>query len=128
MVFQGGCCYDHVIHVTHHKVLVLLRHSRQSLSHQSLKSGRCVAQAEGYPLPLVQPQFTYESGLLSVLLSQRDLPEGRTQTQCGEELGVTKFRKALVYSRYRVRSFFFVTAFKYRKSQHNLSCPLSFLP
>ena len=31
------CCYDHVIHVTHHKVPVFLRHSGQSLSHQFLK-------------------------------------------------------------------------------------------
>ena len=106
MVFQGGCYYDHVIHVTHHKVLVLRRHSGQSLSHQSLKSCRGVAKAEGHPLPLVQPQFTCESGLFSVLLPLRDLPEGRTQVQCGEELGVTKFREALVYSRYRVRIFY----------------------
>ena len=91
--------------VTHQKILVLLRHSGQSLSHQSLKSGRCVAQAEGHPLPLVQPQLTCESGLLSVPLPQRDLPEGKTQVQCGEELGVTKFREALVYSRYRLRIF-----------------------
>ena len=104
----GRCCYDHVIHKTHqnHKDSVLLRHSGQSLSHQSLKSGRCVAQAERHPLPLVQTQFTCESGLLSVLLPQRDLPEGRTQVQCGEELGVTKFQEVLVYSRYRVRIFY----------------------
>ena len=81
---------------------VLLCDSGQSLSHQSLKSGRCVAQAEGQPLPLVQPQFTRESGLFSILLPQRDLPEGRTQVQCGEELCINKFRDALVYSRYRL--------------------------
>ena len=79
VVFQGGCCNDHVIHVTHHQVPVLFRHSGQILSHRSLKSGRCVAQAEGHPLPLVQPQFTCKSGLLPVLLPQRYLPEGRTQ-------------------------------------------------
>ena len=106
MVFQGWCCYDHVIHVTHHKIPVLLRHSGQSLSHQSLKRGRCVAQAKGHPLPLVQPQFTCESCLLSVLLPQRNLPEGRTQVQCGEIFGITKFRETLVYSRYRVRIFY----------------------
>ena len=106
MFFQNGCCYDHVIHVTHHKVPVPLRHSGQSLSHQSLKSGRCVAQAEGHPLPLVQPQFTCESGLLSVLLLQRDLPEGRTQDQCGEERSITKFREAFGYPRYRVSIFY----------------------
>ena len=106
MVFQGGCCHDHVIHVTHHKVPVLLRHSGDNLSHQSLKSGCCVAQAEGHPLPLIQPQFTCESGLLSVLLPQSDLAEGRTQVQCGEELGITKFGEALVYSRYWVRIFY----------------------
>ena len=101
-----GCvCYDDIIHVTHHKVPVLLRHTGQSLRHQSLKSVRCVAQAEGHPLPLVQPQFKCESGLLSVLLPQRDLPEGRNQVQSGEELGVTKFREALVYSRNWVRIF-----------------------
>ena len=71
-----------------------------------MKSGRCVAQAEGHPLPLVHPQFTRETGLFSILLTQRDLPEGRTQVQCGEELGITKFREALVYSRYRVRIFY----------------------
>ena len=86
---------------------MFLRHSGQSLSHQSLKSGRRVAQAEGHPLLLVQPQFTCECGLLSVLLPQRDLPEGRTQVQSGEELGFTKFREAFVYSRYRVRVFYF---------------------
>ena len=91
--------------LTHHKFQVLLRHRGQSLSHQSLKSGRGVAQAKGHPLPLVQPQFTCEFGLFSVLLPQRDLPEGRTQVQCGEELGVAKFREALVYSRYRIRIF-----------------------
>ena len=106
MVFQGRCCYDYVIHVTHHKVPVVLCHSGQSLSHQSLKSGRCVAQAEGHPLPLVQPQLTRKSGLFSILLPQRDLQEGRTQVQCGEELGITKFREALVYLRYRVRIFY----------------------
>ena len=106
MVFQSGCCYDHVIYVSHHKVPLLLRHSGQSLSHQSLKSGRGVAQAKGHPLPLVQPQFTCESGLFSNLLPQRVLPEGRTQVHCGEELGVTKFREALVSSRYRVGIFF----------------------
>ena len=106
MVFQGRCCYDYVIHVTHHKIPVLLCHSGQSLSHQSLKSGRCVAQAEGHPLPLVQPQITRESGLFSILLPQRDLPQGRTQVRCGEELGITKSREALVYSRYRVRIFY----------------------
>ena len=100
------CCYDHVIHVTHQKVPVLLRHSGQSLSHQFLKKCRGVAQAEGHPLPLAQPQFTCESGLFSILLPQRDLPEGRTQVQCGEGLGVTKFREALVYSRYRVCIFY----------------------
>ena len=106
MVFLGRCCYEYVIHVTHHKIPVLLFHSSQSLSHQSLKCGRCAAQAEGHPLPLVQPQLTRESGLFSILLPQRDLPEGRTQVQCGEELGITKFREALVYSRYRVRIFY----------------------
>ena len=75
-------------------------------SHQSLKSGRCIAQAKGHPLPLVQPQFARESGFLSILLPQRDLPEGRTQVQCGEGLGITKLREALVYSRYRVRMFY----------------------
>ena len=106
MVFQGRCCFDYVIHVTHHKIPVLLCHSGQSLSHQSLKSGRCVAQAEGHPFSLVQPQLTRESSLFSILLLQRDLPEGRTQVQCGEELGITKFRVALVYSRYWVRIFY----------------------
>ena len=106
MVFHGKCCYDHVIHVTHHKVPVLLRHSGQNLSHQSLKSGCCVAQAEGHPFPLVQPQITCKSVLLSFLLSQRDLPEGRTQVKSGEELGVTKLRESFVYSRYRVRIFY----------------------
>ena len=105
MVFQGRCCYDYVIHVTYHKIPVLLCHSGQSLSHQSLKRGRCVAQAEGNPLPLAQHQLTCESCLLSVLLPQRDLPEGRNQVQCGEELGITKFREALVYPLYRVRIF-----------------------
>ena len=70
-----------------------------------MKSGRCVSQAEGHPLPLVQPQLTRDFGLFSILLPQRDLPEGRTQVQCGEELGISKFREALVYSRYRVRIF-----------------------
>ena len=65
---------------------------------------RCTT--EGHPLPMVQPQLTRESGLFSILLPQRDLPEGRTQVQCGEELGITKFREALVYSRYRVRIFY----------------------
>ena len=55
VVFQGRCRYDYVIHVTHHEIPVLLSHSGQSLSHQSLKSGRCIAQAEWHPLPLVQP-------------------------------------------------------------------------
>ena len=86
MVFLSGCCYEHVIHVTQHKVPVLLRYSCQSLSHQSLKSRRGVAQTKGHPLPLVQTQFTCEAGIFSVLLPQRDLPEGRTQVQCGEEL------------------------------------------
>ena len=106
MVFQGWCRYDHVVHVTHYEIPVLLGHSSQSLSHQSLKSGRCVAQAKGHPLPLVQPQLKRESGLFSILLPQRDLPEGRTQVQRGEEFGITKFREALVYSRYRVRIFY----------------------
>ena len=106
MVFQGWCRYDHVVHVTYHEIPVLLGHSGHSLSHQSLKSGRCVAQAKGHPLPLVQPQLTRESGLFSILLPQRDLSEGRTQVQCGEELGITKFREALVYSRYQVRIFY----------------------
>ena len=106
MVFQGWYCYDHVIHVTHHKIPVLLRHSDQSLSQQSLKRGRCVAQAEGHPLPLVQPQFTCKSCLLYFLFPQRDLPKGRNQVLRGEEFGITKFRETLVYSRYRVRNFF----------------------
>ena len=106
VVFQGWCRYDYVIHVLHHEIPVLLGHSGQSLSHQSLKSGRCIAQAEGHPLPLVQSQLARESGFLSILLPQRDLPEGRTQVQCGEELGITKLREALVYSRYRVRIFY----------------------
>ena len=106
MVFQGRCCYDYVIHLTHHKIPAFLCDSGQSLSHQSLKSGRCAAQAEGHPLLLVQLQFTRESGLFSILLPQRDLPESRTQVQCGEELGITKFREDLVYSRYRVRIFY----------------------
>ena len=106
MVFQGRCRYDYVIHVTRHEIPVLLGHSGQSLSHQSLKSGRCIAQAEGHPLPLVQSQFARESGFLSILLPQRDLPESRTQVQCGEELGIAKFREALVYPRYRVSIFY----------------------
>ena len=32
--------------------------------------------------------------------------KGRTQVQCCEELGITKFREDLVYSRYRVRIFY----------------------
>ena len=103
MVFQSGCCYDHVIHVTHHKIP---RHSGQSLRHQSLKSVRCIAQAEGHRLPLAQPQFTCKSGLLSVLHPQTELPEVRTQVQFGEELGITKFGEELLYSRYRVRIFY----------------------
>ena len=103
MVFQGGCCYDHVIHVTHHKVPVLLRYSGQSLSYKSLKSRRGFAKAIGHPPPLVQTQFTCESGLFSVLIPQTDLPVGRAPVQCGEELGVAKLREALVYSRYQVR-------------------------
>ena len=91
VVFQGRCCYDHVIHVTHHKVTVLLRHSGQSLSWSS-----CTGTT---PIHMRIRFF-------SVLLPQRDLPEGRTQVQCGEELGITKFREALVYSRYRVRIFY----------------------
>ena len=106
VVFQGRCRYDYVIQVAHHEIPVLLGHSRQSLSHQSLKSGRCIAQAQGHPLPLVQSQFARESGFLSILLPQRDEPEGRTQVQCGEELGITKLREALVYAS------FIVTAFK----------------
>ena len=106
MVFEVRCCHDHIIHVTHHKIPVPFHHSGQSLSHQSLKSGRCAAQAEGHPLLPVQSYFTSESCLPSVLLPQRDLPEGRTQVQCGEELGIIKFREALVYSRYRVCFFF----------------------
>ena len=127
MVFQGWCCYDHVIHVTHHKIPVLICHSGQSLSHQSLKRGRCVAQAEGHPLPLVQSQFTRESGLFSILLPQRDLPEGRTQVQCGEELGITKFREALVYLRYRVR-IFYRHRVQVAKFATKPKLPLSFLP
>ena len=127
VVFQGRCRYDSVIHVTHHEISVLLGHSGQSLSHQSLKSGRCTAQAEGHPLPLVQSQFARESGFLSILLPQRDLPEGRTQVQCGEELGITKLREALVYSRYRVRIFY-----RYRvqvtKVATKPKLPLSFSP
>ena len=106
VVFQGRCRYDYAIYLTHHEIPVLLSHSGQSLSHQSLKSGRCIAQAEGHPLPLVQPQIARESGPFSVLFPQRDLPEGRTQVQCCEELGITKFGEALVYSRYRVRNFY----------------------
>ena len=87
-------------------VLVLLRYSGQSLSHPSLKIRRGVAQAKGHLLPLVQPQFKCESGLFSVLLPQKDLPDGRNQVQCGDELGAAKFREALVYSRYRVRILF----------------------
>ena len=47
-----------------------------------------------------------QTGLFSILLPQRNLPEGRSQVQCGEELGITKFREALVYSRYRARIFY----------------------
>ena len=106
VICQGGCCYDHVIHVTHHKIPILLRYYDQSLSHQSSKGRRAVAQAKGHLLLLVEPQVTCESGLFSVLVPQRELPEGRTQVQCGEELGFPKFREALVYSRYRIRIFF----------------------
>ena len=124
MVFQGRCCYEYVIQLTHLKIPVLLCHSGQSLSHQTLKSGRCVAQDEGRPLPLVQPQLTRESCLFSILLPQRDLTEGRTQVQCGE-LGITKFTEAHVYSRYRARIFY-----RYRvqvaKVAKNLSCPFFF--
>ena len=42
-------------------------------SHQSLKSRRGTAQADGHPLPLVQAQITCESSLFSDLLSQRNL-------------------------------------------------------
>ena len=106
MVFQVRCRYDYVIHVTYHEIPVLLSHSGQSLSHQSFKSGRCIAQADGHPLPLVQTQFARESVLFSILFPQRDLPEGRTQVQGCEELGITKCREDLVYSRYRVRIFY----------------------
>ena len=123
MVFQGRCRYDYVIHVTHHEIPVLLGHSGQSLSHQSLKSGRCIAQVEGHPLPLVQSQFACESSFLSILLPQRDLPEGRTQVQCGEELGITKLREALVYSRYRVRIFY-----RYRVQVTNVATILKLPP
>ena len=91
---------------TAHKIPVLPRYSGQNLSYQSLKGRRGVARAKGHPLPLVQLQFTCESGLFSVLLPQRDLPEGRNQVQCVEELGVAKFQEALIYSRYRVCIFF----------------------
>ena len=90
-ILQGWCRYDYVIHVAHQEIPVLFGHSCQSLSHQPLKGCRCIAQAEGHPLPLLQPQFACESGFLPVLLSQRNLPEGRTQVQCGEELCITKF-------------------------------------
>ena len=105
VVCQGGGWYEHVILVTHHKIPVLLRYPGQSLGPQSLKGRRGVAQAKGHPLLLVQPQFTCESGFYFVLFSQRDLPEGRTQVQYGEDVGFAKFREALVYSRYRVRIF-----------------------
>ena len=106
VVCRGGCCYDHVIQVAHQKIPVLLPYSGQSLSHQSLKERCGVAQAKGHPLLLVQPQFTCESGLFSVLLPQRDLPEGRAQVQCCEELGIAKFREALIYPWYRVSIFY----------------------
>ena len=126
MVCQGGCCYDHVIHVAHHKIPILLRYSGQSLSHQPLK-GRCgVAQAEGHPLPLVQPQFTCISSLFSVLLPQKDLPEGRAQVQCCEELGIAKFREALIYLRYRV-GIFYCYCVQVTKPQQNLNSPPFFL-
>ena len=105
-ICQGRCRFDHVIHVANHKIPILLRYSGQSLSHQSLK-GRCgVAHAKVHPLSLVQPQFTCESGLFSVLLPQRDLPEGRAQIQCCEKFGIATFREALIYPRYRVCIFY----------------------
>ena len=128
MVLQGRCRYDYVIHVTHHEIPVLFGHSScQSLSHQSLKSCCCIAQAEGHPLPLVQSQFARESGFLSILLPQRDLPEGRTQVQRGEELGITKLREALVYSRYRVRIFYCYRV-QVTKVATKSKLPLSFSP
>ena len=53
--------------------------------HQSLKSSRGIAKAEGHPLPLEQTQFTCKSSLLSVHFAQRNLPEGRTQIQCSKK-------------------------------------------
>ena len=106
VVFQGRCRYGYVINVTHHEIHVLLGDCGQSLSHQSLKSSRCNAQAEGHTLPLVTQLICTRIRFSLILLPQRDLREGRTQVQCCEELGITKFGEALVYSRYRVCIFY----------------------
>ena len=44
---QGRCCYEYVIHLTHHKIPVLLCHSGQSLSHQSLKVAVALHKPKG---------------------------------------------------------------------------------
>ena len=64
---------------------------------------------------LHKPKASSSSGTTSIhmrirsslcLFPQRNLPKGRTQFQSGEEFGVTKFREAFAYSRYRVRVFY----------------------
>ena len=90
VICQSGYRHDHVVH----EILVLLRYPGQILSQQSLKVRRGLAQAKGHPVPQEQTQFTCKCSLLSVLITQRNLPEGRTQIQCSENF----FRDALVYA------------------------------
>ena len=52
----------------------------------------------------------------SVLLSHRNLPESRIQVQCSENLASQIFERLLS-----------IRGFRYRKSQHNLSCLPFFL-
>ena len=100
-----------VMKVTHNKNPIFLRHSGKRVSYQSLKSGRGVAQAEGHPLPLVQPQFTCESGLFSVLLPQRDLPEAQPKSSVVKNLASPSFERLSSIRGIRYASFI-VTALR----------------
>ena len=92
VVCQGGRRYHYVIHAARYEIPVLPSVFERSPWHCT---HRKASSSIGTSPIHMQIQF------FSFLFSQRNLPEGRTQVQCSENLNITEFREALFYTWYR---------------------------
>ena len=89
-----------------------------------MTSGRCIAQAEGHPLPLVQSQFARESGFLSLSFFRRGTcQKAEPKSNVVKNLASPSLDRLSSIRGIGYASLIVTSVSSNRKSQQNLSCP-----